>query len=77
MALSVSALHHEVRAVCRATSPGLPSSEGLCKSVGTEHTHFVGRLENTGLTFMPTALPQKQSEQELIGGWDCEKNIQI
>lgn len=62
-------LHHEVRAVCRASCPGLPSSEGLCKSVGTEYTHLLGRLENTGLPYMPTAcLRNRVNRSSQVGG---------
>lgn len=60
-----------------ASCLGLPSSEGLCKSVGTERTQFVGRLENTGFMHMPTALLQKHrvSRSSLVGGFVRKTHI--
>lgn len=45
--------------------------------MGTERTQFVGRLENTGFMYMPTALLQKHrvSRSSLVGGFVRKTHI--
>lgn len=69
MGFSASALHHEVRAVCRA------AIIRRALQINRNRMHTFGR--QAGKHWIDIHANSSASETEWTGGWDCEKNTQI